>query len=73
MPEREFEVEPVGIAYVCDSCGQGEMVSAEAETTAAEEARQAGYRHRCTSCGQEDTLAESYPTIRFRVKEGGQD
>jgi len=66
MPEREFEVEPVGIAYVCDSCGQGEMASAEDVET--DEGSQAGWKHRCLNCGHEETLAESYPTIRFRVK-----
>lgn len=70
MPEVKVEVVPVGIQYLCDSCGNGYM--------AREDIGLGGsmlltnppkYKHKCNNCWVEEYLTETYPTIRYEFKE----
>jgi DNA polymerase III alpha subunit (gram-positive type) len=60
--EKSFEVNPILIKYICDSCNTGEMLPTGKmkmfETYAL-------YIHKCEKCGVEHDLNEKYPTIRY--------
>jgi DNA-directed RNA polymerase subunit RPC12/RpoP len=60
--EKRFEVKSIGIKYICDTCGEGEMSPTGGlkmfETNAT-------YPHICERCGAEKDLLEKYPLIRY--------
>ena len=62
MPERKFEVRPVGVEYVCGRCGDGVMVAGKLTLGADDEP---AWMHTCPSCGHSQPLPEKYPTVRF--------
>lgn len=60
--ERNFEVKPIGVKYICDKCGDGEMLPTGKmkmfETHAL-------YPHICNKCATEKDFIEKYPLIRY--------
>ena len=63
MAEREFQIEPYGVAYDCGECG------AEMKPTAEEVAwltLPVQFPHECPN-GQRAALSERYPLIRWRT------
>ncbi|HZH60698.1 MAG TPA: hypothetical protein VEY70_14215 [Metabacillus sp.] len=59
--EITFEVKPIGVKYVCDSCGEGEMVPNGKNDFKYE----VKIGHTCSKCGLEKDFAEKYPLIRY--------
>lgn len=67
MPEKEFKVYPVGIYYVCDNCGEGQMIYKELDSQALIFDSENGFLvHVCSKCGCEKKLVKKYPTIEHR-------
>jgi predicted RNA-binding Zn-ribbon protein involved in translation (DUF1610 family) len=66
MPEREYEVTPIGVDYTCDKCGAGVMEN----TGQALLSNPPKYVHRCNSCGHEDSFPVVYPAVRFQRPQG---
>jgi len=65
MPEQEFELETVGVEYVCDTCGDGKMISGNMVLTSIPPQ----YPCVCNKCGATANMGRSYPTtITRRVK-----
>lgn len=62
--EKTFEVKPIGVKYICDSCEKGEM-----RTTGKMKMFEthAEYHHTCDTCGAESDLPEKYPLIRYQT------
>ncbi|OUB49894.1 hypothetical protein [Bacillus thuringiensis] len=62
MMEEKFEVKPVGVKYICDSCNQGEMVPTNNIKMFEKNIE---YIHKCSRCGAERGLNNKYPLIRY--------
>lgn len=60
MGIQKFEVQPVGIDYICEVCNNGYMQSGDFLTV-----NPPTWKHACSSCGAEMILHEKYPTISF--------
>lgn len=61
MSEREFPIEPYGVAYDCDECGaEMTQVGSIAYMTAPPQ-----FPHECPN-GHRVVLRERYPTVRWR-------
>jgi len=67
MPEQKFEVKPVGVAYVCDACGEGEM---QQVGKLHYEAEKVLFPHTCNHCGHKQDFYEKYPLVRFEGNTG---
>lgn len=61
MSERTYEVRPLGVEYVCDSCNTGVMIP----TGLSQLTSPQRWEHRCAHCGVVQTLFQTYPTIRW--------
>jgi len=66
MSERRFEVTPVGVDYICDTCEKGLMNPTGVMLTS----DPPKWPHRCSNCGHEVILDEKFPTIRFERNRG---
>jgi uncharacterized protein (DUF983 family) len=62
MPEQQFEITPVGVRYICDKCGEGEMVQSGKIAWMTDPIQ---FPHQCTKCGHEQAFTDKYPTVRF--------
>ena len=60
--EEKFDVSPIGIRYICDSCNNGEMLPT-GEMNMYE--NHATFIHKCKTCKNEKELMEKYPLIRY--------
>jgi DNA polymerase III alpha subunit (gram-positive type) len=65
--EKSYEVKPIVIKYICDSCNLGEMLPTGKmkmfETHAL-------FIHKCEKCGVEHDFFEKYPLIKYEdIKE----
>lgn len=60
--EKEFDVKPVGVKYICDACKNGEMKPIGKMKTYE---NHAGFVHECDSCKTEMELRDRYPLIRY--------
>ena len=63
MSERAFELEPYGVAFDCETCGE-EM---KPEKGAALMSYPVQYPHGCPN-GHTKNLPERYPLVRYRLK-----
>ncbi|MBY7121766.1 hypothetical protein ILS93_06535 [Bacillus sp. 16GRE42] len=63
MMEKEFEVRPFGVKYICDSCEEGEMVLTD-DFKIYEKHME--FTHKCQKCGAERDFLEKYPLIRYQ-------
>jgi hypothetical protein len=60
MPEVEFPIEMIGVAYLCDECGQEMTAGGPMNWTVP-----ATYPHTCPN-GHKATLLNSYPNTGWR-------
>lgn len=67
MAEREYPIQPVGVEYVCDACGQG-TVELTGVMLASDPPQ---WPHKCNHCGHQVNLRDKYPTVRYRAAKGG--
>lgn len=68
MSERYYVIRPVGVEYVCDSCGVGTMECVAGSIVLASLPPQ--MLHRCTHCLAESYIVgKSYPEIRWERDE----
>lgn len=63
--EKEIQVEPICVQYICDSCKEGEMIFIKFN----HESMIHPFSHQCTKCGCNIDLQEKYPLIRYRTKD----
>lgn len=61
--EVTFDVKPIGINYICDSCQKGEM-NQTGEVKMYE--HHATFVHKCSNCSEKKELKEKYPLIRYQ-------
>ncbi len=66
MAERDFEVNAIGVDYVCDACGTGVMQQNGKMITEGILANDWGpkWPYKCPKCGHTVTLDVSYPFIK---------
>lgn len=62
MPEQQFEIQPVVVRYICDKCGDGEMLQSGKIAWMTDPPQMP---HKCTKCGHEQAFTEKYPAVRF--------
>ena len=62
MPEEQNNVKPVEISYICDECGEGEMLPYGKSNMLADPPIVA---HKCTKCAALREFTEKYPRIVF--------
>ena len=67
MPERTYEIKPVGVDYVCDKCNTGVMVH---NSGIALMCNPPQFVHVCSNCGHEQQMLEVYPTLRWERAPG---
>lgn len=60
--EEIFDVKPIGIRYVCDYCGKGEMVPTGKNDWSVNPPK---LEHMCKKCEFKMILNEKYPLIRY--------
>lgn len=66
MAEVTFDVNTVGVDYVCDECKKGQMLFTKFLVDSVHEKHP--YLHTCNNCKHEETFSEKYPTIRHTRK-----
>jgi DNA-directed RNA polymerase subunit RPC12/RpoP len=71
--ERTFSVKPVGVKYICEHCGEGEMI-ADTETPLSIPVNAIVTTpmmrpHRCTKCNGKLLLPKVYPYIEWIPEE----
>jgi hypothetical protein len=62
MSEREFSIEPYGVAFDCETCGEEMKPTSEAVAWLTQPVQ---FPHECPN-GHQTTLPERYPTVRWR-------
>jgi len=66
MAEKEFQVKPVLLRYLCDRAGcDGEVLydqNAAVLTT-----QPPKYVHKCEKCGHEYQLTKAYPAVDYKI------
>lgn len=68
--ERVFKVEPIGVAYVCEFCHNGDMIASSTDPIILEAGIPKMRRHYCNNCGAQMMLPKTYPYIEWQeVKE----
>ena len=66
--EELFDVQPVGVRYICEFCHKGEMkVVSEIPVPFGESPL---IQHKCTSCGKIMQLPKAYPYIEWIPEDG---
>lgn len=60
--EETFRVKPIGVKYICDFCGKGEM-NQTGEMKMYE--NHVNFIHTCDNCYKEIELKQKYPLIRY--------
>ncbi|UOK49472.1 hypothetical protein KU891_29105 (plasmid) [Bacillus tropicus] len=60
--EQTFEVRPFGVKYICDSCGEGEMLHTGEIKWRSSPPELA---HECNQCGHKEYFHDKYPLIRW--------
>ena len=81
--EETFKVTPIGVKYICEFCGKGEMIAVNDEPVVIPAANMAFMiKHRCNKCNGELMLPKTYPYIEWipvddkienKEKENGSD
>jgi DNA-directed RNA polymerase subunit RPC12/RpoP len=62
--EETFDVKPVGVKYICDKCGKGEMLPTGRNDWSANPPL---LEHECNYCGTKMKFHEKYPLIRYQT------
>lgn len=63
MPEQLFPIKVVGVDYICDACGQGNMEPYGNEILTSYSPR---FPHKCSNCGYKQSFTERYPAVRHQ-------
>lgn len=63
MPEQIFPIEVVGVDYICDNCGQGNMEPYGNVILTCDPPR---IPHKCSNCGYDQSFTERYPAVRHQ-------
>ncbi|PFR59003.1 hypothetical protein COK36_20065 [Bacillus cereus] len=66
MMEQRFEVKPIGVKYICDSCEEGEMIY----TGEMLFFNPPTFKHTCNNCDSNQNFIEKYPLIRYQEFSG---
>ena len=61
MSEREYEIKPVGVDYICDECNTGVMQHTGGTLLSSPPK----YPHACSHCRSVQNLRHSYPIIKW--------
>jgi len=69
MPRVQKPLRPMHIRYICDKCEIGDYLP----TGVMLMCDPPKFPHECTSCGDEVTFTEKYPTIRYAHEGSGID
>lgn len=72
--ERAVQLFPVGIKYICEFCGEGEMIVNRGKLATLGISAKDGpgpmlISHICSKCGKEMKLPEPYPKLEWVSKE----
>ena len=62
MSEREFDVRPIGLDFVCDTCMMGVMKYGGVMKMC----DPPKFEHKCINCEFVRDLDKKYPTVEFR-------
>lgn len=65
--EETFEVKPIGVKYICDTCEKGELLPTGENSWSQEIPN---IEHGCTNCESKKMLPEKYPLIRYTRLKG---
>lgn len=65
--EQQFEVKPVGVKYVCDSCGKGDMVYRGGNGDMILLGKDIKFKHYCYTCKCEKVFCKKYPFVDYVV------
>jgi hypothetical protein len=65
VPTREFQLENIGIDYVCDACGEGTM---ERFGPIVLTSNPPLFEHKCNKCGASQFFNMTYPATGYRRK-----
>lgn len=60
--EKEYQVKPVGVKYICDTCEKGEMLPNGKNNWNVELPL---FEHECSHCNTRKMLTEKFPLIRY--------
>lgn len=71
--ERTFPIKPIGVKYICEFCGEGEMKVSEDARTFVLTSNPPLIKHVCTKCGKEMLLPKSYPYVEWVPVEEGEE
>lgn len=71
--ERTFPIKPIGVKYICEFCGEGEMKVSEDAHTFVLTSNPPLIKHVCTKCGKEMLLPKSYPYVEWVAEEEGEE
>lgn len=63
--ERSFPIKPIGIKYICEFCGEGEMKMSDDASNFILTSNPPLIKHVCTKCGKDMLLPKSYPYIEW--------
>jgi predicted RNA-binding Zn-ribbon protein involved in translation (DUF1610 family) len=65
--EEIFEIKPIGVRYICEHCGIGEMKLATDNIMGISMLTDLSLmrKHRCTHCNGELLLTKTYPYIEW--------
>ncbi|MEH7457717.1 hypothetical protein V7183_10890 [Bacillus sp. JJ1127] len=61
--EQHFEVKPIGVKYICDTCQKGEMLPTGNNNFMVNTPQ---FEHKCNNCGTKIKLTDKYPLIRYQ-------
>lgn len=61
--ERTFPIQHVGVKYICEHCGEGEMLFVPDNDILLTFPPM--FKHRCNKCGGELSLPRQYPYIKW--------
>ena len=62
--EKEFNIKPMGVKYICEYCNEGEM-----KFSAPNNEYESLYNHICDKCNGELSLPKIYPYIKWEPEE----
>lgn len=63
--EEFFEIKPIGVRYICEFCGKGEMKMDNSTQNMTLTLVPPLIKHVCTNCGKDMFLPKSYPYVEW--------
>jgi len=65
MPEKKVEVKTFAVSYICDKCGEGQMVF----TGEMKPSKPPTFVYKCDKCGEKKNSKQSYPRVEYEAME----